>query len=109
MTMISEEQLKNFEGMAKELLYDGSLLKPVIYHLIAEVRGLQKTLHAVSDTSNKLLEHNNQLEKEADWLAKYATGKSPCIKPLFDCREAGQINQCHICLRDVARKTVQNV
>lgn len=40
--MISEEQLQNFEGMAKELLYDGSLLKPVVYHLIAEVRGLEK-------------------------------------------------------------------
>lgn len=79
--------------------------------LIARVRELEADLqyadHFRTDCI-KACEQVAQLEKEADWLAKYATGKSPCIKPLFDCREAGQINQCHICLRDVARKAVQN-
>lgn len=106
--MISEEQLQTFEGMAKELLHDGSLLKPVVYHLIAEVRGLQKTLHAVSDTSNNLLDDNNQLEKEADWLAEQLISKC-CNNPDAFCGGDNfpSPKHCKKCWREAAQKAVQ--
>ena len=101
--------------------------------LIAEVRGLQKTLHAVSDTSNKLLEDNNQLcsqngqlqsehlemslevgrlkmkvtqlEKEADWLAWKITDVGGCR---YCCSDCGIMTDPVKCFREDAKKAVES-
>ncbi len=76
------------------------MARTMVPQLIAELRGLRKTLHAVSDTSNKLLDDNNQLEKEADWLAwncETLSGYNPILrqrKTKTQWREAAR-EACH--------------
>lgn len=126
--MISEEQLQKLEHLVKmfgnaeyrldkntcdsdmQYMVDCTNAVPA---LIAEVRSLQKMLHVVSDTSNKILDNNNQLEKEADYLAEIVASIHGCCVDGVegDCdKKPDPFYEipCVRCWREAARKAVQD-
>ena len=71
--MISEEQLQRYEDMATDYRYDGSVFKPVVIELIAEVRRynlLQKQFAAYQKMFDTTCKYLVQTQSEADWLAE---------------------------------------
>lgn len=131
--MISEEQLQQYKAMANDYRYDGSVFKPIVVTLIAEVRRLKAQLpdsisqgfyHGKTIMEDKVV----QLEKEADWLANKLT-LSFCLSRQVKYKEMckrcelhdlglpieGEIRgmmdnyteQAKICWRESARKSVE--
>lgn len=113
--MISEEQLQRYEDMATDYRYDGSVFKPVVIELIAEVRRynlLQKQFDKYQKQLADTVENLVQTRREADWLAKYLA-KTKIFHPAdsaMDCPKleglAPEIS-CITCWREAARKATK--
>lgn len=96
--MISEEKLKALLEKAGKVTATSMRVTPTMVSMMAF-----ELLQARKQQAKE-----RELEKEANWLAKYAAEYTPCINPYFDCTSGGRIKQCHICLREAAREAVQD-